>query len=55
MKIIPPTHRRFLRDAGGRLNGRQHGDAQPHARGREPEKSPLRLPVARVRSEAAAG
>ena len=48
MSISPPTHRRVPWDAGGRLNGRPHGDSHPRASGREPECSPLRLPAARV-------
>jgi len=49
MTKSPPTHRSVPRGAGGRLNGRQLGDAHPRVSGREPEISPPRLPAARVR------
>lgn len=48
MNITPPTHRRVPWDAGGRPNGRRHGDSHLRAGGRESEISPLRLPAARV-------
>jgi DNA-directed RNA polymerase specialized sigma24 family protein len=54
MNISPPTHRRVPWDAGGRLNGRQHGAPHPRASGRDPESSPLRLPAARVPSSSEA-
>ena len=48
MNISPPIHRRVPRDAGGRSDGRPHGDAHPRASGRKPGISPPRLPAARV-------
>ena len=52
MTTNPPTHRRVPWDAGGRLNGRPHGDSHPRACGRELENSPLRFPAARVGARA---
>ena len=54
MNLSPPTHRRAPWDAGGRLNGRQHGDPHPRVSGRDPESSLLRLPAARVLGSVAA-
>jgi DNA-directed RNA polymerase specialized sigma24 family protein len=48
MNISPPIHRRALRDAGGRLNGRQHGAPLPRESGRSSETIPPRAPAARV-------
>ena len=48
MNITPPIHRRVPRDAGGRSDGRPHGDAHPRASGRKPGSSPPWLPAARV-------
>lgn len=48
MTFYPPAHRTVPWDAGSRLNGRQHGDAHPHASGRGLEFSPLWISVARV-------
>lgn len=48
MNLSPPTHRRAPGDAGGRLNGRQHGAPLPRESGRSPETIPPRVPAARV-------
>lgn len=48
MTTSPPTHRTVPWDAGGRLNGRPHGEAQPRARGRGSEGFPSPAPAARA-------
>lgn len=47
MNISSPSHTRASANAGGRLNGRPHGDSDPRSGDREPDMFPSRLSVAR--------